>query len=102
MDGVTVAELREHLWTYWETIKEQLLTGTYKPAPVRRVEIPKPGGGMWLLGIPTVMDRFIQQALLQVMTPIFDSGFSRLSFGFRPGRRAHDAVRQAQRFIQEG
>jgi len=102
VDGVTVAELREHLWTHWETVKEQLLAGTYKPAPVKRVEIPKPGGGVRLLGIPTVMDRFLQQALLQVLTPIFDGGFSRLSFGFRPGRRAHDAVRQAQRFIREG
>jgi group II intron reverse transcriptase/maturase len=102
VDGVTVAELREHLWTHWETVKEQLLAGTYQPAPVKRVEIPKPGGGVRLLGIPTVMDRFLQQALLQVLTPIFDGGFSRLSFGFRPGRRAHDAVRQAQRFIREG
>ncbi|PDO09180.1 MAG: group II intron reverse transcriptase/maturase [Candidatus Reconcilbacillus cellulovorans] len=102
VDGVTVAELREHLWTHWETVKEQLRSGTYKPAPVRRVEIPKPGGGVRLLGIPTVMDRFLQQALLQVMTPMFDGGFSRLSFGFRPGKRAHDAVRQAQHFIREG
>ena len=102
VDGVTVAELREHLWTHWETVKEQLLAGTYQPASVKRVEIPKPGGGVRLLGIPTVMDRFLQQALLQVLTPIFDGGFSRLSFGFRPGRRAHDAVRQAQRFIREG
>jgi group II intron reverse transcriptase/maturase len=102
VDGVTVTELQAHLWTHWETIKEQLLAGTYKPAPVKRVEIPKPGGGVRMLGIPTVMDRFLQQALMQVMTPIFDDGFSRFSYGFRPSRRAHDAVRQAQRFMQEG
>jgi len=102
VDGVTVAELQGYLKTHWETVKHQLLTGTYEPAPVRRVEIPKPGGGVRLLGIPTVMDRFLQQALLQVMTPIFDGGFSWYSYGFRPGKRAHDAVRQAQRFIQEG
>jgi len=102
VDGVTVTELQAHLWTHWETIKEQLLAGTYKPAPVKRVEIPKPGGGVRMLGIPTVMDRFLQQALMQVMTPTFDDGFSRFSYGFRPSRRAHDAVRQAQRFMQEG
>jgi len=87
VDGVTVAELREYQWTHWETVKEQLRSGTYKPAPIRRVEIPKPGVGVRLLGIPTVLDRFLQQALLQVMTPTFDGGFSRLSFGFRPGKR---------------
>jgi len=68
---VTTAELREHLWTHWETVREQLRAGTYRPSPVKRVEIPKPGGGVRLLGIPTVMDRLIQQALLQVLTPIF-------------------------------
>jgi len=102
VDGVTVAELQAHLWQHWETVKNQLLTGTYRPKPVKRVEIPKPGGGIRLLGIPTVMDRFIQQALLQVMTPMFDPTFSSNSYGFRPGRRAHDAVRRAQRYIQEG
>lgn len=102
VDGVTVEQLQEHLWQHWDIVKNQLLTGTYQPKPVKRVEIPKPGGGVRLLGIPTVMDRFIQQALLQVMTPIFDPGFSENSFGFRPGRRAHDAVIKAQSYIREG
>lgn len=102
VDGVSVEQLREHLWERWETVKEELQTGTYKPEPVKRVEIPKPGGGVRLLGIPTVMDRLIQQALLQVMTPIFDPYFSPNSYGFRPGKRAHDAIKQAQKYIREG
>jgi RNA-directed DNA polymerase len=102
IDGVTVKDLKAHLWERWDIVKTELLTGIYKPAPVRRVEIPKPGGGVRLLGIPTVMDRLIQQALLQVMTPIFDPYFSPNSYGFRPGKRAHDAVKQAQAYIQEG
>ncbi len=102
VDGVTVAELQAYLKTHWERVKAELLAGTYKPAPVKRVEIPKPGGGVRLLGIPTVMDRLIQQALLQVMNPIFDAHFSWYSYGFRPGKRAHDAVQQAQRYIREG
>jgi len=102
VDSVTVDELQAYLKTHWESVKAELLTGTYRPAPVRRVEIPKPGGGVRLLGIPTVMDRFLQQALLQVMNPIFDAGFSWYSYGFRPGKRAHDAVKQAQRHIQGG
>lgn len=102
VDRVTVAELQAYLNTHWETVKDELLTGTYRPMPVRRVEIPKPGGGVRLLGIPTVMDRFLQQALLQVMNPIFDAHFSWYSYGFRPGKRAHDAVKQAQRYIQSG
>jgi RNA-directed DNA polymerase len=102
VDGVTVAQLRSYIRTHWADIRQQLLTGTYKPQPVRRVEIPKPGGGVRGLGIPTVMDRLIQQALLQVLTPIFDPGFSENSFGFRPGRSAHDAVRKAQQYMQEG
>lgn len=101
-DNVTVDQLHDHIWQHWDTIKGQLLSGTYRPMPVRRVEIPKPGGGIRLLGIPTVTDRLIQQALLQVMTPIFDPGFSPQSYGFRPGRRAHDAVRKAQEYIQQG
>jgi RNA-directed DNA polymerase len=87
---------------HWGDIRQQLLEGTYKPAPVRRVEIPKPDGGIRLLGIPTVIDRLIQQAMLQVLTPVFDPGFSKNSYGFRPKRRGHDAVRQAQRYIREG
>jgi len=102
VDGVGVEQLREHLWERWETVKEELRKGTYKPEPVKRVEIPKPGGGVRLLGIPTVMDRLIQQALLQVMTPIFDPYFSPNSYGFRPGKRAHDAIKQAQNYIREG
>jgi RNA-directed DNA polymerase len=102
VDSVTVAELQAYLKTHWETAKAELLAGTYRPAPVKRVEIPKPGGGMRLLGIPTVMDRLLQQALLQVMNPIFDAHFSWYSYGFRPGKRAHDAVKQAQTYIQRG
>ncbi|MDG0790717.1 group II intron reverse transcriptase/maturase [Cohnella ginsengisoli] len=102
VDGVTVAQLQAYLKTHWESVKTELLAGTYRPAPVRRVEIPKPGGGVRLLGIPTVMDRLLQQALLQVMNPIFDAEFSPSSYGFRPGKRAHDAVRQAQSYIQSG
>jgi len=102
VDGVTVAELQAHLWERWDTVKTELQKGCYRPMPVKRVEIPKPGGGVRMLGIPTVMDRFIQQALMQVMTPIFDPEFSPHSFGFRPRKRAHDAVKQAQSYIQEG
>ena len=102
IDGIPTERLREQLRAEWLHIREELLAGTYKPKPVRRVEIPKPGGGKRLLGIPTVMDRLIQQALLQVLTPIFDPGFSEHSYGFRPGKRAHDAVREARRYVQEG
>jgi len=102
VDGVTVAQLQAYLKTHWASVKTELLAGTYRPAPVRRVEIPKPGGGVRLLGIPTVMDRLLQQALLQVMNPLFDAEFSSSSYGFRPGKRAHDAVRQAQVHIQSG
>jgi RNA-directed DNA polymerase len=102
VDGVTVQQLRSYVQTHWVDIRQQLLAGIYKPQPVRRVEIPKPGGGTRGLGIPTVLDRLIQQALLQVLTPIFDPGFSENSFGFRPGRSAHDAVLKAQKHIQDG
>ncbi|WP_126428278.1 group II intron reverse transcriptase/maturase [Brevibacillus marinus] len=102
VDGVSTEQLRDYLRQHWTIIRSQIEAGTYKPSPVRRVEIPKPDGGVRLLGIPTVVDRLIQQAILQVLTPIFDPDFSDSSFGFRPRRRAHDAVRKAQQFIQEG
>jgi group II intron reverse transcriptase/maturase len=102
VDGISVESLTGYLKENWLSTKEQLLTGTYKPSPVRRVEIPKPDGGVRLLGIPTAVDRLIQQALLQVLTPIFDPGFSRHSYGFRPGRNAHQAVIQARQYIQDG
>jgi group II intron reverse transcriptase/maturase len=102
VDGMTVGELSPYLAERWEAIREQLLTGTYRPPPVRRHDIPKPGGGTRTLGIPTVLDRFIQQCLLQVLQPQFDPTFSEHSYGFRPGRSAHDAVRAAQKYIQSG
>jgi group II intron reverse transcriptase/maturase len=102
VDGMTVDELPKHLVENWETIRAQLLEGTYQPKPVREVEIPKNGGGVRKLGIPSALDRFIQQSILQVLQPRFDPTFSEHSHGFRPGRRAHDAVCEAQRYIQEG
>ena len=102
VDGMTVDELPKHLAAHWEAIREQLLRGDYQPQPVKRQEIPKPGGGTRTLGIPTVLDRFIQQCLLQVLQPEFDPTFSEHSYGFRPGRSAHHAVRTAQRYIQSG
>lgn len=102
IDGMTVEELRLHLRETWPALREQLLTGTYRPQPVKRQLIPKSDGGMRELGIPTALDRFVQQALLQVLQPQFDPTFSEHSYGFRPGRRAHDAVCRAQKYIQEG
>ena len=102
VDGMTVDELTPYLVTHWESIREQLLAGGYQPQPVKRQEIPKPGGGTRTLGIPTVLDRLIQQCLLQVLQPQFDPTFSEHSYGFRPGRSAHDAVRAAQGYIQSG
>jgi group II intron reverse transcriptase/maturase len=102
IDRMTTEQLRDHVRTHWETIRAKLLAGTYVPSPVRRVEIPKPNGGVRLLGLPTVLDRWIQQMLLQVLQPIFDPTFSASSFGFRPGKSAHDAVRAAQNHIQAG
>jgi RNA-directed DNA polymerase len=103
IDGMTVDQLSEYLKQHWPTIREQLLNGTYEPKPVRRVEIPKPdGGGMRKLGIPTVLDRFIQQAVMQVLQRQWDPTFSRHSYGFRPSRSAHQAVAQAQQYIAAG
>jgi len=102
VDGMTVEELGDHLREQWPGIRAQLLEGSYKPQPVRRVEIPKAGGGVRPLGVPTVLDRFIQQAVLQVLGAEWDSGFSDSSYGFRPGRSAHQAVRRAQEHIRAG
>jgi group II intron reverse transcriptase/maturase len=102
IDGMTVKELPEYLKEAWPAIREALRAGTYRPHPVRRVEIPKPGGGVRLLGIPTALDRLIQQALAQVLGPLFDPSFSASSYGFRPGRSAHQAVQAARGFIQGG
>lgn len=103
VDGMTVEDLRSHLKEQWPAIKESLLLGSYEPKPVRRVEIPKPEGkGVRKLGIPTVVDRLIQQALHQVMSPIFDPSFSGSSYAFRRGRSAHDAVKQAREYVREG
>jgi RNA-directed DNA polymerase len=102
VDGLTIERTQAYLREHWPTIREQLLAGTYQPQPVRRVEIPKPDGGVRLLGIPTVLDRLIQQAILQVLSPQWDPTFSESSFGFRPHRSAHQAIAQAQAFIREG
>ncbi len=102
VDGMTVDELPKYLAENWETLRAQLLDGTYQPKPVREAEIPKSGGGVRKLGIPTVLDRFLQQCILQVLQPRWDGTFSQHSHGFRPGRNAHQAVCEAQRYIQEG
>jgi RNA-directed DNA polymerase len=102
VDGLDIDQTALHLRAHWPTIRQQLLAGTYRPSPVRRVTIPKPDGGERELGIPTVLDRLIQQALLQVLQPILDPTFSEHSYGFRPGRRAHDAVLAAQSYVQSG
>jgi group II intron reverse transcriptase/maturase len=102
IDRMTTTQLRDHLRKHWESIRAKLLAGTYVPSPVRRVQIPKPNGGTRLLGIPTVLDRWIQQMLLQELQAIFDPTFSPHSYGFRPGRSAHEAVRAAQSYDRAG
>jgi RNA-directed DNA polymerase len=102
VDGMRVAELRDYLKQHWPKLREQLLSGSYQPAAVRRVEIPKAGGGMRKLGIPTVVDRFIQQAMLEVLQADWDASFSEHSYGFRPGCTAHQAIAKAQEYINAG
>jgi RNA-directed DNA polymerase len=101
-DGITLTAFPEWLRPQWTTIRQQLLDGTYQPAPVRRKTIDKPGGGQRQLGIPNVLDRVIQQAIQQVLTPVFDPSFSESSHGFRPNRSAHGAAKQVQRTIRRG
>jgi RNA-directed DNA polymerase len=102
VDGMSVEELTGYLKEHWPSIREHLLSGTYKPQPVKRAEIEKPGGGIRKLGIPTVLDRFIQQAVMQVLQRRWDPTFSRHSYGFRPKRSAHQAVAQAQQYLAKG
>jgi group II intron reverse transcriptase/maturase len=102
IDGMKTEELLPYLWKNWRALRAELLAGTYRPSPVKRQRIPKSGGGMRELGIPTVLDRFIQQALLQVLQPGFDAGFSEHSYGFRPKRSAHDAIKAAKRHVEGG
>jgi RNA-directed DNA polymerase len=102
VDGMHVKDLRGYLKQHWSKLREELLSGSYEPAAVRRVEIPKAGGGMRKLGIPTVLDRFLQQAMLQVLQANWDASFSAYSYGFRPGRTAHQAIAQAQEYINAG
>jgi RNA-directed DNA polymerase len=102
VDGLDIDQTAAHLRVAWPAIREQLMSGAYRPMPVRRVTIPKPDGGERELGIPSVTDRLIQQALLQVLQPLLDPTFSKHSYGFRPGRSAHDAVLAAQSYVQSG
>jgi RNA-directed DNA polymerase len=102
VDNMSIDDFLEFAHAQWNSIRDSVLAGTYQPSPVKRVDIPKPTGGTRPLGIPTVLDRVIQQAMYQVMMPIFDPGFSEFSYGFRPGRSAHDAVRKVRDYIRQG
>ncbi|KKL12021.1 hypothetical protein LCGC14_2539950, partial [marine sediment metagenome] len=102
VDGMTVEELSTYLRTQWQQVRKELLDGTYKPSPVKRHELQKPGGGTRVLGIPTVLDRLIQQSILQMIQPEWDPTFSEFSYGFRPGRSAHQAVDQAREYYRAG
>ena len=102
VDNMKVDELREHVINTWNTVKSKLLEGKYNPSPVRRVEIPKPDGGIRLLGIPTVQDRMIQQAIAQILNEIYEPIFSKSSYGFRPGRGAKDAIKKSEEYINQG
>lgn len=102
VDGMSTGQLKGYLQTDWQRIKEELLNGTYQPQPVRKVEIPKPDGGIRMLGIPTVLDRLIQQAVYQELGPLFEPGFSASSYGFRPGKSAHQAVQAARKAVESG
>ena len=101
VDGMTIEEAGKYLKIHWPGIREELLQGFYQPKPVRKVEIEKPGGGMRQLGIPTILDRLIQQCILQILQPIWDPTFHPNSYGFRPGKSAHQAVCQAQKYVQD-
>ena len=102
VDGVTVQELEKYMQENWNCIKEQIRTRTYKPQPVKRVEIPKPNGGVRKLGIPTVIDRVIEQAITQILTPIFEPIFSDFSYGFRPNRRCEQAIVKLLEYFNDG
>ena len=102
IDGMTIADFPAYAREHWPAVREQIIQGRYVPQPVRRVELRKPGGGIRKLGIPVILDRVLQQAIAQVLTPIFDPTFSESSFGFRPGRNAHQAIRQVQAYVADG
>ncbi len=102
IDGMTVKKLSGYLKKHWPQIREQLLVGNYQPQLVKRTEIPKPNGGIRKLGIPTVLDRFVQQAIMQVLQKYWDKTFSEHSYGFRPGRSAHQAISRSQQYVEQG